>query len=73
LSLASKDHKINIRVFRLKRRYKYIFILCFTEMAEQLDTYLKIILDWNILFLTIEYFFKANFKVLSFFWERHAE
>ena len=44
-----------------------MIIYFFIERAEQLDTYLYIILDWKIFFLTILcIFLRRNFKVLSY-------
>ena len=49
----------------------------FIASAEQLDTYLYIILDFNcFLFYYFVYFFKSKFhssQLQSVLWERHAE
>ena len=78
--LASNDHKTKIIEFLIIYLIFFIYflfnVLCFIESAEQVDTYLYIILDLNIFFSTILHIsLRRNFKVLSYkvFIERHAE
>ena len=56
--LASNDHKTNIEFLIII----FLFNKCFIESAAQLDTYLYIILDLNILFDHFVYFFEATFQ-----------